>query len=384
MGWNEPPEKKDKDPWGDRNNNDGPPDLDEIVRKMQEGFGGLFGKKPSTVRPGGNGENSAMTWIIIILVIIGLLLYNSLHFIDPQDRGVVKRFGRYHSTLQPGPNITFPYPIDHVERVNVGQVRSINHRASMLTQDENIVDVEVAVQWQISDPFNFLFHVKDPAETLRQVTETAVRSVIGKSKLDFVLTEGRSQIASDQKELIQRILNEDYKAGILVVTVEMQPAKPPEAVKAAFDDAIKAREDEQRLVNEAEAYRNDIIPRARGEAARVREEANGYKASVIARSEGDAARFEQLLAEYERAPAITRKRLYLESIESVLSNTNKVLLDAEGGNSLMYLPIDKLLQNQSSGGTSGFSLPRNLDAESAGRAVQEIRDRYSNRTRGSR
>lgn len=380
MAWNEPPDNRGQDPWGNRGRGEGPPDLDDIVRKMQEGFGGLFGGKPSRQKKEGKGF--PFSWLIVVIVLVLLLLVDITYMVDQQERGVVMRFGRYERILQPGLNFVFPSLIDRVVTVNVGQVRSITHKASMLTQDENIVDVEVAVQWRISDPADFIFNVKDPALTLRQVAESAVRAIIGQSELDYVLTEGRSEIAQQQQELMQRILLDDYKSGILVVTVEMQPAKPPEAVKAAFDDAIKAREDEQRLVNEAEAYRNDILPRARGAAARVREEANAYKASVIAKSEGDAARFEQLLTEYEQAPEITRKRLYLESIESVMSGTNKVLLDAEGGNSLMYLPLDKLMQPRSSG---TLNLPGGTGSDSpVSQTVRDIAERAANRTRGAR
>lgn len=380
MAWNEPPDNRGQDPWGNRGRGEGPPDLDDIVRKMQEGFGGLFGGKPSRQKKEGRGF--PFSWLIVVIVLVLLLLVDITYMVDQQERGVVMRFGRYERILQPGLNFVFPSLIDRVVTVNVGQVRSITHKASMLTQDENIVDVEVAVQWRISDPADFIFNVKDPALTLRQVAESAVRAIIGQSELDYVLTEGRSEIAQQQQELMQRILLDDYKSGILVVTVEMQPAKPPEAVKAAFDDAIKAREDEQRLVNEAEAYRNDILPRARGAAARVREEANAYKASVIAKSEGDAARFEQLLTEYEQAPEITRKRLYLESIESVMSGTNKVLLDAEGGNSLMYLPLDKLMQPRSSG---TLNLPGGTSSDSpVSQTVRDIAERAANRTRGAR
>ena len=380
MGWNEPPDNRGQDPWGNRGRGDGPPDLDDIVRKMQEGFGGLFGGKPSKQKKERKGF--PFSWMVVVIVLVLLLLVDITYLIDQQERGVVLRFGRYEKTLQPGLNFVYPSLVDRVVTVNVGQVRSITHKASMLTQDENIVDVEVAVQWRISDPADFIFNVKNPALTLRQVTESAVRAVIGQSKLDYVLTEGRSEIAQQQQVLMQKILIDDYKSGILIVTVEMQPAKPPEDVKAAFDDAIKAREDEQRLVNEAEAYRNDILPRARGAAARVREEANAYKASVIAKSEGDASRFSQLLAEYQRAPEITRKRLYLESIESVLSGTNKVLLDAEGGNSLMYLPLDKLVQPR---GPSSLGLPRERNPETSGsQSVSDIADRVSNRARGVR
>ena len=380
MSWNEPPDNRGQDPWGNRGRGEGPPDLDDIVRKMQEGFGGLFGGKSSRQKKERKGF--PFSWLVVVIVLVLLLLVDITYLVDQQERGVVLRFGKYERTLQPGLNFVFPSLIDRVITLNVGQVRSITHKASMLTQDENIVDVEVAVQWRINDPANFIFNVKDPALTLRQVAESAVRAVIGQSKLDYVLTEGRSEIAQQQQELMQRILENDYKSGILIVTVEMQPAKPPDAVKAAFDDAIKAREDEQRLVNEAEAYRNDILPRARGAAARVREEANAYKASVIAKSEGDAARFEQLLAEYEQAPEITRKRLYLESIESVMSGTNKVLMDAEGGNSLMYLPLDKLMQPR---GAGSLGLPRELNTDSsAPQTVKDIADRVGNRARGVR
>ena len=348
MGWNEPPEgNKGKDPWGNRGNDEGPPDLDEIIRKMQKGFGGLFGNKPGRI----DNNNSMFPIFLGLLLLLSWLAYDMTYLIDEQERGVVLRFGQYVETLDPGLKIRFPRPIETVYKVNVGQVRSITHKALMLTQDENIVDVEVAVQWRIADPTRYLFNVYSPSATLRQVTESAVREVIGKSKLDFVLTEGRSEIAEKIKTLIQQTLDDDsipddYASGIYISSVETQPAKPPEDVKAAFDDAIKAREDEQRQVNEAEAYHNDILPKARGAAARLREEANGYKSRVISKAEGEASRFEQLLTEYQRSPSVTRERLYLDAIESVLANTNKVLIDNKNGNSLMYLPIDKLVEKR--------------------------------------
>lgn len=366
MGWNEPPGGRNggRDPWGGRND-DGPPDLDELLRRLQRGLGGLFG--------GGGGPDIGgsrvppVYWFGGAVILVGLLLFDITHVIDQQERGVVLRFGRYATTLQPGLNFTYPSLIDQVMRVNVGQVRSITHKATMLTQDENIVDVEVAVQWRITDPADYLFNVNDPAETLRQVTESSVRRVIGASKLDFVLTEGRSEIAQSQQQLMQKVLG-DYAAGITIVTVDMQPAKPPDQVKDAFDDAIKAREDEQRSVNEAEAYRNEIIPRARGAAARLREESNAYKATVIAKAEGEAARFEQLLAEYERAPAVTRERLYLDAMQGVLASTGKVLLDADGGNNLIYLPLDRLLDSartaaDGAGGAAGTTRSARDDAQ---------------------
>jgi membrane protease subunit HflK len=385
MGWNEPPGgNKGKDPWGNRGNNDGPPDLDEIVRKMQEGLGGIFGRKPGTPGRGGGGT-LPVVWLLIIIVVLVALISNMTYFIDQQERGVVMRFGRYIKTMQPGLNIAYPSFIDKVELVNVGQIRSVTHKATMLTQDENIVDVEVAVQWQIVDPTKYLFNVVSPATTLKQVAESTIRSVIGKSKLDFVLTEGRSEIAQRQKEVMQKILD-SYNIGIQVVGVEMQPAKPPDEVKAAFDDAIKAREDEQRQVNEAEAYQNEIIPRARGQAARIREGANAYKARVIARAEGESARFEKVLTEYERAPAVTRERLYLDTMESVLSSTSKVLVDTKNSNNLLYLPIDKLLQQQG-GRTRGYVTPRDFGTETSSGTSQPSGSGTSkgdNRIRGQR
>jgi len=380
MSWNEPPDgNKNKDPWGKNGSNGGPPDLDEIVRRMQRGFGGIFGKKPS------KGGGSIFPFSVVIILLIAWLVFDMTYLVDQQQRGVVLRFGKYITTLDPGLNIRLPRPIEKVTKVNVGQVRSITHKASMLTQDENIVDVEVAVQWRIGTATDFLFNVFDPFPTLRQVTESAVREVIGKSELDFVLTEGRSEIAQKIQILIQDVLD-DYESGIYISSVEMQPAKPPEEVKAAFDDAIKAREDEQRLVNEAEAYRNDIIPKARGAAARLREESNGYKARVIAKAEGEASRFEQLLIEYQRAPKVTRERLYLDAIESVFSNTNKVLIDNDNGNSLMYLPIDRLIDNNNTNKkpSTSNSTFNNLLENQTPSSTNNLQNNLNSRLRGSR
>jgi len=383
MGWNEPPDgNRDREPWGGRNKNDGPPDLDEIVRKMQQGLGRLFGRKTASSEAG--PPIPMAIWLVFIVVLLIFCAIDMIYFVNTQERGVVLRFGRYDRTWQPGLNIRLPRPIETVELVNVERIRSLSHKNNMLTQDENIVDVEVAVQWKINDPTQYLFSVRQPDETLNNIVESAVREVIGKSKLDFVLTEGRSRVAQSQMGLIQETVD-DYAMGILISTVEMQPAKPPEQVKDAFDDAIKAREDEQRLVNESEAYVNDIIPRARGAAARIMEEANGYKARVVAQAEGDAARFDQLLAEYSKAPEITRKRLYLDAMESVLSNTNKVLLDTEGNNSLMYLPLDRLLDQGRTGNKPQTQESTSRIMESQGAVVNgNPRNVLDSRSRGMR
>jgi len=379
MGWNQPPGRNDdKNPWGGKGNGS-PPDLDEIIKKMQKGLGGIFGG-----RSGKTGNNkSIFPWLLALVLLAVWLVYDMAHIIDQQERGAVLRFGRHVATLQPGLSIRFPKPIEEVIVVNVGRVQRMSHRAKMLTQDENIVDVEVAVKWKVkNDPADFLFNVKMPEDTLRQVIESVVREVIGKNKLDFILTEGRAEIAQNQRELMTEVLDDLYKIGIVIESVEMQSAKPPEEVKAAFDDAIKAREDEQRYVNQAQAYQNEVIPIARGNAARLIEEATAYKARTVARAEGEANRFDQLLTEYQRAPLVTRERLYLDAIENVFRNTNKVFIDDNGGNSLMYLPIDQLMKNRreerASNSADGMS-PNQGNPPS-----ETMQDRINQRNRGER
>ena len=340
MSWN--PDNKDKDPWGNRPGNQGPPDLDEVVKKMQEGLGKIFsggggGQKKSS------DEQKGPILLIAGALFVLLLGYEMVYRIDPAERGVVMRFGKYVTSLQPGPHIRLPRPIEEVIKVNVERIQTITSQSSMLTGDENIVEVELAVQYRIKEATDYLFKIADPDVSVRRVTESAIRDIIGQSTLTYVITEGRAQIATEAMALIQDVLDV-YESGIEVTSVNMQPAKPPEAVKAAFDDAIKAREDEQRKINEAEAYRNEVVEKAAGEAARIRLEAEGYRDKVIAQAEGEASRFDQLYKEYSKAPEVTRKRLYIEAIESVLSKTNKVILDNESGSSLMYLPIDKLIE----------------------------------------
>lgn len=384
MGWNEPPDgDKDKNPWGNRGNNDGPPDLNEIINKMQKGFGGMFGGgRPSQI----NNNNSMFPVLLTIILLLAWVIYDVTYFIDEQERGVVLRFGANVDTLEPGINFRLPRPIETVIVRNVGRVQRLTHRATMLTQDENIVDLEVAVKWKIKeDPTDFLFNVHEPVLTLKQVTESAVREVIGKSKLDYVLTEGRAEIAQKQRELMTQVLDEEYKIGIYIESVEMLSVKPPEQVKAAFDDAIKAREDEQRYVNEAKAYQNKIIPIARGNAARIIEEATAYKERVISKAEGEASRFEQLLTEYQRAPEVTRERLYLDAIESVFSKSNKVFIDNDNGNSLMYLPIDKLIEQRKN--NTGANIPApdfNQLSSNVSSSFEDARQKFDNRIRGVR
>ncbi len=383
MSWNEPGGDK-KDPWSGRNEKKGPPDLDEVVRKMQDKLGGLFGGgRPSTPGTGGRG-NSPFLWGAIVVGLALLLFYATFWRIEPAERGVVLRFGKYVDTLQPGPSFQFPSPIDEVIKINVEQIRPFTVNATMLTGDENIVDVEMAVQYRINDVQNYLFKIADPDATVQRVTESAIRDIIGQSTLDFVITEGRAEIGSGAFALIQQILD-NYESGVEVTSVNMQPAKPPEEVKAAFDDAIKAREDEQRRINEAEAYRNEINQRAEGEAARILLEAEAYKEQVVAEAEGEAKRFTQLLVEYEKAPQVTRQRLYLDTIEEVLANNPKIMLKNEGGNSLMYLPLDKLIDRASGSAPRRDLLDLSSESQAFPRAPESSsRSRTENRMRGTR
>lgn len=345
MAWNEPGNSGGKDPWGGRNSEQGPPDLDEVVRKLQDKFGGLFGQG----RGRGNGGASAGSAGLVLALALALWALSGIYIVDEGQRGVVLQFGSYKETTMPGLN-WYPRFIQTVEKVDISSVRSMElgrraDEALMLTQDENIIDVKFTVQYQVKDARDYLFNVRDPDQTLREATESAIREVIGQSEMDFVITGGRSEVVERIKVLVQSILDR-YRAGLTVVNFNMQDAQAPEQVQGAFADAVKAREDEQRFKNEAEAYANDVLPKARGQAARLIEEANAYRDQVIAAAEGETARFLSVLAQYEKAPAVTRKRLYLESMESVLGQSSKVLVDTKGGNNLLYLPLDKLMQRE--------------------------------------
>ncbi len=345
MPWNEPG-GSNKDPWSNRPRDQGPPDLDELLRKLTGKFGGVFGGKPGR---GESGKGPSIGLILIIAVVVIGWLASGFYIVRAGEAGVELRFGAFQETTDPGPHWHIPYPFEAVEIVNVDEVRDTQHQATMLTQDENIVDVELAAQYLVKSAENYLFQVRQPSPTLKQVMQSAVREVVGKSEMDFILGEGRAEIAERTKKLMQGILD-FYKTGLLITTVNMQQAQPPEQVQGAFADAIKAREDEVRFKNEAEAYANGILPKARGEAARIEQESNAYKDRVIARADGEAARFKKLLGEYEKAPAVTRERLYLEAVESVLGSSSKVMLDVVGGNNLLYIPLDKFLQGRAQAG----------------------------------
>ena len=363
MAWNEP--GGDKDPWG-KKNEQGPPDLDEIFKNFQSKLSAIFGKgKPPSV--GGSGNNFNLSGVglgLILAVVLIVWLGSGIYIIQPAERGVVTRFGKFTETTLPGPHWRIPWPIESLSRVNVDQNRSIRMRSqAMLTQDENIVEIDLAIQYNIKSPEKLLFNVRNPDSTLQQVAESAIREVIGKNDMDFIITEGRDAIASNTETLMQETLDA-YETGLNVTTVNLESAQPPEAVQAAFSDAIKAREDEQRFINEAEAYSNEIIPQARGEAKSILEAAKGYRVKVVKASEGESIRFLKLLNEYKKAPEVTKDRLYIDTMERVLSNSSKVLIDVEGGNNLMYLPLDKLMDNgrsNSSITTGSFSSNSNTD-----------------------
>lgn len=381
MAWNEPGGSGDKDPWGGqkKNSGDGPPDLDEVVKNLTERFGRLFGGGGNS---GGDSSGSprfggaAVSGVLIL--ILGIWIVSGFYIVEEGNRGVVQQFGAYNETTEPGLRWYAPI-VQRVDIVSVDRIRSIDlgnrtDDSLMLTQDENIIDIEFSVQYQVKNAENYLFRTRDPDETLRQATESAIREIIGQRKMDFVLTGGRAEVATLALDLSQKILDR-YESGLLITSLNMQDAQPPEQVQGAFADAIKAREDKVRLKNEAEAYSNDILPRAEGAAKRQVLEAEGYKLTTIAEATGEAARFNSIRAEYERAPEITRKRLYLETMESVLASSSKVVIDSQSDNNLIYLPLDKMLPQTLGTNAQPQSTPPNQAGNS-----QRLPLRTGNRT----
>jgi len=349
MAWNEPG-GNDNDPWGNRKNSGGPPDLDEVFKNLRKKIDGAFGKRGGG-RSGGSGSGlpgglGSRGLGLLALGLVVLWIASGIYILQPAERGVVTQFGAYKHTTDSGIHWRLPWPIQAVQRVDVKKIRSVRLRDQpVLTQDENIVDIDLAVQYTIKSPSDYIFRVRDPDSTLQEVLESAVREVVGQTNMEPVITTGRDLVGISTQDTLQEVLDE-YGAGIEVTAVNLERAQPPEQVQAAFSDAIKAREDRERFINEAEAYRNAVVPQARGEAQQILEESLAYKAQVEKAAEGESRRFTALLEEYEKAPDITRERLYLEAMEAVLSNTSKVIMDSDGGgNSLMYLPIDKLLEN---------------------------------------
>jgi len=401
-GWGNDP-NRGSGGGGPRN---GPPDLDELWRDFNKRLSGMLGKK----RPGdsgggnegGNGGNGGNGPRLPALTPgqfgggIGLLLglavvvwfASGFYIVDASQRGLVLTLGKYGETTEPGLRWRLPWPIQTHEIVNLTGVRTIEigyrgseknkvlKEALMLTDDENIVSVQFAVQYLLKDPKDYIFKNRHPDDAVMQAAETAIREVVGKSKMDFVLYEGRDVIAANTQKSMQEILDR-YETGVQIRSVTMQSTQPPEQVQAAFDDAVKAGQDRERQKNEGEAYANDVIPRARGTASRLMQEAEGYRARLIATAEGEATRFTKLYNEYAKAPEVTRQRLYLETMQQVYANTSKVLVDSKGGGNLLYLPLDKLMQQ--AGAASATPSVDAAERSSAPASAQENRDV---RTRG--
>ncbi len=348
--------------WGKRGNQSGgPPDLDEIWRNVNRRMNELFGRKREP-QEGGDGGRPRMNLPLggagmLVALIVVIWLASGFYIVDEGRRGVVTRFGKYTETTQPGPRWHLPFPVEAVELVEFSQVKTIeigyrntpknkiDKEAVMLTDDENIIDIQFAVQYNLKSAEDYVFNNRRPDQIVAYVAEAAIREVVGKSKMDFALYEGREQIAKQTEQLMQQNLDR-YRTGVFVQKVTLQNVQPPDKVQAAFDDAVKAGQDRERLKNEGQAYANDVVPRARGNAARLLEEANGYRTEVEQRAQGDAERFNRILVEYQKAPAVTRDRLYLDMMQTVLGNSSKVLVDQKSG-SLLYLPLDKLIQQTS-------------------------------------
>ena len=354
MAWNDPN-------WGKKGNNSGPPDLDELWRRFNQKLSELFGGKgngsgtPSG--PSAGGSSNPARGAILLIAIIGVIWIGSgFYIVNARERGVVLRFGKLSEITMAGPRWHMPYPIEAVEIVDTEQNRltEVGFRqnekskqaseAAMLTSDKNIINVLFAVQYTVTDPKEFLFNnnVGDDQIFVRQVAESAMREVVGKTPVDSVLSES-TVVANKAGVLLQDMLKR-YKVGITVANVTIRQVQPPEQVQAAFNDAIKADQDRERQKNEGEAYFNDIVPKAKGGAARLLQEAEGYKQSIIARAEGDASRFKQLVVEYNKAPGVTRDRMYIDAMQQIYSNTTKIMVDQKSGGNLLYLPLDKLMR----------------------------------------
>jgi modulator of FtsH protease HflK len=358
--------------------NQGPPDLDELWRDFNRKLGGLFGgargRRPDNgggFGGGGGGgfppdmKSAGVGAGLVLLVVLVIWMGTGIFIVQEGQQAVITRFGRYHSSVGAGFNYRLPYPIERHETVYVTQIRSVDvgrdnivkatglRDSAMLTEDENIVEIKFAVQYRLSDARAYLFESKDPAAAVVQAAETAVREVVGKMRMDSALAEERDQIAPRVRTLMQNILDR-YKVGIEVVGINLQQGgvRPPEQVQAAFDDVIKAGQERERAKNEAQAYANDVIPRAVGAASRLKAEADGYKSKVVAQAQGDAQRFKSILAEYQRAPQVTRDRMYIDAMQQVYSSVTKIMVDSRQGSNLLYLPLDKIMQQVAQGGAA--------------------------------
>lgn len=341
MAWNEPG-RGGKDPWGRRNGKSGPPDLDELLRKFRKRLHGF----------GGGGRPGMGSILIAIAVLIALWLVSGFYEVGSAQRGLVLQFGAYRNMVDPGLHWHLPYPIQGVIKVDVDSVQSASNRSLMLTRDQNLVSVDVAVQYRVKDPVKYAFDVRDPEDTLRQLLQSSIRDVIGGADLESLLTAGRSGIADKTRAMMQKALD-GYGTGLRVTSLSVQDVQPPDKVQEAFADVSKARSDEQHVKKEADAYANQILPSANGEAARRIEEAKAYKAKVIDRAQGEADRFTQMLAQYRQTPEITRSRMYLDAMDQILTKASKVLVGVDSSSPVLYLPLDKIFANASKPGPGG-------------------------------
>ncbi len=382
MAWNEPGGKGNpNDPWG--NNNRGnknrgnqPPDLDDALKQLMDKINGLFGKGNGNNNNGGDSGSGAGGFFgIAAAILVVMLAFNSFYTLDEQERGVVLRLGKYLKTENPGLHFKVPL-VDQVIPVNTTKVREAEIKERMLTEDENIVEVELNAQYRVDDPIAFALRVELPERTLLSAAESALRHEVGSAAMDPILTTGRAVLAEKVQIRLQDYLDR-YQTGMVLTNVNIKDARPPAQVKAAFDDVQKAKQDKERFINEAEAYANAVVPEARGRAQRQLEEASAYKDRIIARAEGEAARFNNLYSEYKKAPAVTRERLYIEALSDVYSNTSKVLVDVKGGNNMMYLPLDKLMQNLPTAKGDGASLSSGDISRLTDQVLNEVRTRQN-------
>lgn len=379
MAWNEPGGSKDRDPWGDRKPDDGPPDLDEVFRKMQEKISGLFGGKG---RRGGGGGGAGGTGGILSLVAILLAVWfawDSVYIIQQAERGVVLRFGKYVTTLEPGFNVRWPQPVEKVIKVNVNEVRRQTLSAQLLTKDLNLININLVVQFKVRDEYKYALAVRNPDFSLRESTESALREVVGGLTIDEIVSAqgGRSELVDAVKVQLQHTIDK-YNTGLLTAKVIIDQVKPPDEVRAAYEDAITAKEDLDTEIKKAEAYARGIVPKAEGEAESIIQAAQAYRQRVINKAKGETARFLKILKEYRRAPAVTRTRLYLETMETLLAKSSKVMVKIKDGNSVLYLPIDRFMQQ------GARPMPRSLPMDPSALPSPSPTQLPSDNPRGSR
>ena len=389
----------------DKKPNDGPPDLDQLWRDFNQRLNRIFNKQSGGGGRGGDGggmptaRGAGIGAGVIAVVILFLWLVSGFFIVQEGQTGVILSFGKYSHSTPPGFNWRWPYPVQSHELVNLSQVRTVEvgyrsnvrnkmpRESLMLTDDENIIDIQFAVQYRLKDASQWVFNNRDQEETVKQVAETAIREIVGKSKMDFVLYEGREKVAYDTSALMQQTLDR-YRIGVLVTNVTMQGVQPPEQVQAAFDDAVKAGQDRERQKNEGQAYANDVVPKARGTASRLMQESEGYRSRVVANAQGESARFSRVLAEYQKAPVVTRDRMYIEAMQQIFTSTTKVMVDAKNNNSMIYLPLDKLISQTAAESAAGavLSPPAPLETlPEAGRQMDtRSRDGRSSRDRETR